>query len=172
MECSGVAWRGKGVCGRHCFTPLMLQYEMVCKLGAQVERLMEVAGREKVLFVLLEDMKADPGREYRRVLEFLGVEDDLRTVFSVVNQSKVAKYQFVHWFLRTLAHLKWSSSLRYYSLHIRLLDRLFSLNLSRKSGIESISVSPVFRKKLVDVFSADVILLSTLIGRDLSHWVE
>ena len=89
-----LAWRmspqrraGKMV-ARHCKDPCLLDYQFRCLLGRQSERLLETVPREAVLFLFLEDVKKNPGKEYLRVLSFLGVPDDGRRVFPVKNPAK------------------------------------------------------------------------------------
>jgi len=69
-----------------------LLYGEACALGAQMERLLAVAARERVLPVVLDDMATDPSAEYLRVLRFLGVADDGRKDFPVRNRARVPQH--------------------------------------------------------------------------------
>ena len=64
-----------------------LLYGEVCRLGAQLERLLTVVPRSQLLVLVLDDIAADPRREYIKALEFLGVPDDGRTGFPVYNRA-------------------------------------------------------------------------------------
>ena len=91
------AWRlqGERLYGaglpKHCRDPQLLQYGALCKLGKQLERLYRLVPREQVHVIHLEDMQADPGREYRGLLDFLGLDDDGRREFPVKNFAKTRR---------------------------------------------------------------------------------
>jgi len=76
---------------KHCRDPQVLQYGTLCKLGEQLERLYRQVPREQVHVIHLEDMQADPRGEYRRLLDFLGLDDDGRETFPVANQAKARR---------------------------------------------------------------------------------
>jgi hypothetical protein len=77
-------------------TPLTLNHEIHgqinylfwASVGRRLERLFQYFPRRQVLFVFLSDLKTDPRRSYSMVLEFLGVENDGRKDFSVVNERR------------------------------------------------------------------------------------
>ena len=50
-------------------------------LGSHIERLFEVAGRERCHVVVFDDFISNPGDVYKQVLEFIGVDDDHRREF-------------------------------------------------------------------------------------------
>lgn len=78
--------------GRHlpkdCTEPAFLQYQAACSLGSLLCRLYDQIPAERVLHVPLEWMQEAPGREYRRVLAHLGVDDDEREHFLPANQAR------------------------------------------------------------------------------------
>lgn len=76
---------------KHCRDPQLLQYGTWCKLGEQLERLYQHVPREQTHVIHLEDMQADPSGEYRRLLDFLGLDDDGRETFPVANQAKTRR---------------------------------------------------------------------------------
>jgi Sulfotransferase family len=69
-----------------------LLYGDICSLGAQLERLLAKVPQERVLSILLEDLSVRPREEYRRVLEFLGLGDDGRTSFPVMNRARSVRW--------------------------------------------------------------------------------
>jgi hypothetical protein len=81
------AWRLQAARARgeqmpaHCTEPQLLQYAEAGSLGTWLERLFARAGREQCLAVVYDDLAADPAATYARVLGFLGLEPDARTVF-------------------------------------------------------------------------------------------
>ena len=73
--------------------PKYVQYGDLCSLGAQVARLLEVVPRDRVKFILLQDLAGDPGVTYRSVLKFLNVSDDNRRDFKVHNSAKTRRWR-------------------------------------------------------------------------------
>ena len=55
----------------HCLDPRTLMYGEVARYGAHIERLFEIAGRERTHVIVFDDFVADQLATYRRALEFL-----------------------------------------------------------------------------------------------------
>lgn len=91
---------------RGCVEPNFLQYGAACSLGAQVDRLLEYVAPEQVLHISLEGMKQEPKKQYARVLEFLGCENDGREDFLAANEARGARSRFIQRVLRGGARLK------------------------------------------------------------------
>jgi len=73
---------------KKCRTPAFLQYRDVGKLGAQIERLLEVFPKEQVKVILFEDFVANTKAVYEDVLSFLGLDSDGRKLFPRINENK------------------------------------------------------------------------------------
>lgn len=142
-----------------------LQYGTMCRLGAQVERLLQAVPRAQVHFVFAEDMRADPGAVYRQVLGFAGVADDGRTDFPSLNARAAPRSAAVARLAHAGAALKERLGIRA-SLRLgRLVARANETAPAPGAGPD-----PALRRELAAYFRADVALLSRLTGRDLSHW--
>jgi hypothetical protein len=149
---------------RTCREPWLLRYRERCLLGAQVERLLQQLPRQRIMFVLLDDLRANAPAQYLRVLRFLDLPDDGRAEFPVLNRSKEPRSRLVKEGVRVL-----STAIR-------------SMGITRKFGIRTTverwntrevarreSAQP-FMQEIGDGFAADIQKLGRLIGRDLSHW--
>lgn len=138
----------------------------VCRLGIQVERVLSVAPREQVLFLLQEDLRTKTRQVYKNVLDFIGVDDDGRTEFPAVNTRVyprsigIAGAAGVAYRIKT--RLGVSKSLG--------IGRLIGKINSQSARLDPAPLSSEVRRSLVDTFRADIELLEDLIGRDLSHW--
>jgi hypothetical protein len=183
VEDFATAWRLQEVRARgeqipkRCLDPHLLWYREVAKFGEHVERLYHLAGRDRSLVLLLDDLVRDPGAVYKQVLAFLGVEDDGRTRFQRKLQSK---------FYRS----RWLQQLLYAPLGRKgpCVDTLYRrMNQKKASGRKSwlkplarwntinvrpTPLDPTMRKILRDTFITDVYKLSQLLQRDLSHWLK
>jgi hypothetical protein len=183
VEDFATAWRLQEVRARgeqiprRCLAPHLLWYREVAKFGEHVERLYRLAGRDRSLVLLLDDLVRDPGAVYQQVLAFIGVDDDGRTRFQRKLESK---------FYRS----RWLQQLLYFPLGKKgpFVDTLHRrMNLKKASGRKSwlkplarwntikvrpAPLDPTMRKTLRDTFATDVDKLSKLLQRDLSHWLE
>jgi hypothetical protein len=143
--------------------PHFLQYRAACSLGTQLARLYHVADRDRVCAVLLDDLNSEPRGEYLRILSFLGVPDDGRTSFPVMNAQAGRSSGSMQLLRRNLSYLK---------------QRLGIAHLSRTRWARDVAVVPApqplqsrpdatIRTKLEDAFRREVDLLQRLLTRDL-----
>jgi hypothetical protein len=174
-----------------CTDPRLLLYGEIGKLGEQVDRMLRVAGREKCLVLLHDDLVRDPRSVYRQVLRFIGVDGDDRTEFP----SRQASRRYRH---RWLQRLLYKPPVAYGSLFEERLARAThkakgqdpknrpagtehkkSLRLRlhkrlRKWNRVAAQPRPLderMRALLREYFAADVEKLAKLIDRDLGHWL-
>jgi hypothetical protein len=144
--------------------PQYVQYGDACRLGKQVARLLEIVSPGRVKFILLEDVARDPAAIYRSVLRFLDVGDDHHPNFQVHNQAKMRRWHA----LNTMA---WVVSNARTALGIErglgLWQRIDAINRVERLRAP---ISDNMKRTLRDYFAADVVLLQSQIGRDLSHW--
>jgi hypothetical protein len=80
---------------RHCVDPRTLMYGEVVKYGAHIERVFNIAGRERTHVIVFDDFVANPLGIYRGVLGFLGVEYDGRTGFARRNESRIYRFRWL-----------------------------------------------------------------------------
>lgn len=71
-----------------CSSPHRLQYTTLCALGSQLQRLQRQVPADKLHIVVMDDMKTEPKHEYQHILRFLGVADDNRKTFGLVNEGR------------------------------------------------------------------------------------
>ncbi|MCF8095723.1 MAG: sulfotransferase domain-containing protein [Desulfobacteraceae bacterium] len=151
-----------------CPDKKILFYDEVCMLGLQMERLFQIVFRHQVLVIFLEDMKSNPRREYRRVLEFLEVEDDGREDFPVENARALPRFPLISQSLRIAGLVKTKLGLHGKGIGIgRIISRL---NNRKPDGKQKLS--PEMEETLRDYFKEDIGLLSSIMGRELSHWLQ
>lgn len=159
---------------RNCRTPELLQYFRAGSMGEQVERLLRVFPREQVMFILFDDFRKHTAEVYRQALAFLGLPDDGRVEFPVVNANQVRHSQWVAALLvNPPGWLRkfWRFSKRYLGgaeqcVH-RFLRWAYLANATEKPRAP---MSPELRARIIEAFATDIRKLGELIGRDLSHW--
>ena len=144
----------------------LLQYAKLYQLGAQLERLYQTVGRERILVHFLDDFRRNPAQGYERTLAFLGVRSDGRGEFKANNQSKKRRSRALASLLGRLYEFKLSLGLNR-SIGIgKLLDWANTKPLPRES------LTLEFRREMMDSFADDIRKLGKLTNRDLSSWLS
>ena len=141
------------------------QYDHECALGSQLEILYELIPRSRVLTVLLDDVAADPRKEYLRTLQFLGVPDDQRNEFQARNQSKIRKSALLGHMARGIGELKFRLGIRANFGMLKFLDLLNQRQQPRAP------LAPSLQRELKLHFAPEVKKLGALLDRDLTHWI-
>lgn len=143
------------------------QYGSYAKTGFQLQRALHYIDPDRLLIIVYDDFAADPGREYRRVLEFLGLPDDGRSEFPVLNRRKHYRYPLIQSGLFRVAQIRRKLGIPGGWGINALIDRFNTVPLANKEPLQE-----EFRQELVEYFREDVMLLSDLLHRNLSHWLE
>jgi hypothetical protein len=141
-------------------------YGEICSLGTQLERLYKIVPSDRVLTVILDDIRADPRPEYLRVLQFLEVPDDGRLDFPVYNPASAFRYPGIQRVAYPILHLKdrlgVSGGLGLWTR----VENLMRVERPRKP------LAPEMISVLSEYFSQDVELLGQLLRRDLCQWLN
>lgn len=169
---------------RSTFDPRWLRYDEAGALGSHVERFFAAVGRERCHVVLFDDLAADPQATYRRLCEVLDIEPWPHTKF----RTRRANMAFRHgWLQRLLKRppkavrtVLGGAKFRQREKKLeategpvlaavfRLRKRLLDWN---KVQAEREPLDPALRALIIARMRDEVVLLSKLIERDLSHWL-
>jgi hypothetical protein len=162
---------------RHCLDPRLLWYRRVAMLGAQVERLFSVAGRDRSHVVVFDDLASDPLGVYRRALEFLGVDYDGQTQFERRYESQMYRYRWLQRILFVpaaragMVDTRQRRSRKYNqdgSKRKSLIARVARWNRIPASPTP---LTPQMAATVREALRPDVTKLSRLLDRDLSSWL-
>jgi hypothetical protein len=170
---------------RSCLDPRLLRYDEVARLGKHVQAFFDAVGRERCLVVVYDDIAADPNAVFAQTLEFLELppftyEGDhrrrerqgvrfgwLQRLLKrppVVTRAVLAGEQF-----RTRVSSKPQKKPGPVAkVLMSARKRLIRLN---RTAPPPTRISPEVRQEIRESLSKDVEHLSSLIGRDLSHWL-
>lgn len=157
---------------KRCRDARLLQYGEVGKHGAHLERLFDVAGRDRCLVIVFDDFRQAPRAVYEQVLGFLGVDDDGQTRFSRKRETSGFKSRWLQQFVMNPPPWLW----RFIELgdSKKMLARLKPIRRRIKEfntyQEERPALSPEMRSILRAYFAADLRKLSELLKRDFSHW--
>lgn len=153
--------------------PGLLQYLEVVRLGSQLERLYSVFPAEQVRVFLYDDFRRDTRSVYEETLAFLGVPSDGRTEFPVHNASKRHRFGWLGGLAQkpprplVIAAEKMKRLVGIDKLGLRDRVRRFNRVQDRRTPLP-----PELWSRIADQLRPDVTKLSTLLGRDVSHWLE
>jgi hypothetical protein len=156
---------------KRCRDPRLLQYGEVGRLGRHVERLFDIAGRERCLVILFDDLVKSPAAELRRVLDFVAVGSEEKVNVRVEREARSFKslwlQQFVMnpppWVMRLVAY----GGTRTIGPLRSVRKRIHSINTERR---QREALPEPTRAMLRAYFASDVARLSNLLQRDLRHW--
>jgi hypothetical protein len=138
--------------------------------ATQLESYLSRFPRNRFLFLLQEDLK--PARlnvTMRQVFAFLDVDADAQVHEVTSNPAAMPRSRLVHTILHRGSRLKeWAKQHLPYGLRYRLKQTLTETNMQT---FDYPPLDPKIAAHLCDTFADEVQRLSTLIDRDLSHWL-
>ena len=160
---------------KRCRTPALLQYRDIGKLGAQMERLLEVFPKEQIKVILFDDFVSDTRAVYEDVLSFLGLNSDGRKLFPRINESSRYRSMLVGHFTQTPPDkivyvwkcIKDTFGVKDFG-HL-VMNWLRQTNTVIKPRI---ALNARLRLTLIHEFKEDIHTLEAIIGRNLSHWIN
>ena len=170
----------------HSADPRWLRYDEAARFGTYLERLFKVVGRERCLVLTLDDFVADSEAQYRRLMDFAGLEpvagmdfSPQRSGYAVRSHSlqrllkrppnRIREYLAGKHFRKRVHDLdkpeKKASHKAIWSLRRRLLkaNRLTAPPKPMPLAVQ---------REIALHYREEVEHAGRLIGRDLSHWLQ
>jgi hypothetical protein len=173
------ATRAAGRLPRDCRDPNLLRYDAIGRIGAALQGLFEVAGRERCHVVVYDDYARDPAAVQREVLGFVGLDPNGPVDTRRRNVNRTYRYRWLQRLLRRPPKAVAQTMIKAGKgkaeagkkrpLVARAIHRLRKWNVVTAPRQP---LDPAFRQELIDTFADDVRLLSRLIGRDLTPWLD
>jgi len=160
---------------KSCTDPKVLQYGQVGMLGSQCKRLFSKKFlKDQILVILFEDFVRSTQLVYEEVLSFLNVRNDGRKEFPVINSNSSHKITFLSpLYVNTPKIIqilvKYLKKMMMIEDNIGLTRKIMYINT--KYGKRR-QLDNHFRLYLTNFFHDDINLLSNIINKDLSHWLE
>ena len=156
-----------------CLAPQFLQYRDVASYADQRERFFALVPEDRRMVLFQEDLKTSPREIYVRTLTFLGLDDDRRDHFPVVNASHSHRFEWLAnavlrppkilepliWRFRTWAR----NTKPWYIEAIKA-----KLRVKKKRD----DMSDAFEAELYGYFKPQVERLETMLETDLSGWKQ
>jgi hypothetical protein len=176
---------------RSCIDPRWLRYDEAGRYATYIERLFATVGRECCLVVVFDDLVADQRGQFRRILEFIGVDSTHIPEVPPARESRGVRYPWIQRLLkrppRTLYPLIAGIEHRRRFMNgggkrlangagSAAADKILSL---RKRILEwndaenpREPISPEVQREIQVHFHDEIKRLGSLIGRDLGHWLQ
>ena len=169
---------------RSAIDPRFLRYDEAGAFGTRVQQFFEIVGRERCHIVLFDDLAADPEAVYRDLCIFLGLEPWPETKLKARRKHMTFRYGWLQRLLKRppkavrtiMAGEKYrqrekdldADDSRAVSAILKLRKRLLDWN---KVPAKREPLDPRVRAEIIDRLRDEIILLSKVIDRDLSHWL-
>jgi hypothetical protein len=149
-----------------------LDYHRIASYSEQIERVYRYFPNGQVKIIFYDDFKSDTQGCYESVLEFLGLPY-CEVTLEKVNESKVVINRALGRLLRKPSPYIMGVARVIKKIlgkdKLGLRDRLDSMNTRVQSRRP---LNPSTRDEIIQHYHDEIINLSTLCGRDLSHWLR
>jgi hypothetical protein len=145
---------------RTCTEPAFVQYRAACSLGTLLERLQGAVAAARVLVLALDDLRQDVCGTYGRVLRFLGVRDDGRQEFPVLNEAREHRSRFLQHLIRAGGRAR---------IQLGLGSGLGLSRWNERAPRER-NISESFRTELEAVFAKERIKIANFVEASLTKW--
>lgn len=152
-----------------------LFYSDTARFSQQVQRYFDVFNRERVHVIIYDDFKSDTAKVYGETLEFLEVDPSFLPNFKIINPNKLVRIKTLRnlivkppgWYT-TAGRILLPDSLREYMVHLlKGFNKQFNTSFEVRPPMD-----PELRRRLRKRFEPEVEQLSSLLGRDLTHWCK
>ena len=169
---------------RTTMDPRWLRYDEAGSFGTHIQRFFDAVGRERCHVVLFDDLSRDPQATYARMCDFIGVEPWAATDFAARRGNMSFR---VGWLQRLLKRPP-------KAMHTVLAGHQFRQREKKLGQRESPAVGAVLkvrkrllrwnevaatrapldlalREEIIARMRDEIVMLSRIIDRDLSHWL-
>lgn len=149
--------------------PKLGAYFYVCSIGTQLENLFKTVPSERILVLVLDDLKENPRREWLRIMEFLQIYDDNRKEFPVYNEGMILRNRY------------------FYKVYVQALKLSYkTINIRKKIGLVGIHAIDylrgfLFKKQRIDLdcntrrilleyLEPEISKIEKILGRKFNKW--
>jgi len=171
---------------RTCTDPRLLRYDEAGRFGTYLERLYASVGKERCLVVIFDDLTANPAEQYRRLMGFIDLEPQAEIDFSPRRQGHSVRFPWLQRLLKRppraiTEHLtaKLSEQAARGSDDAKNDKQVAAIMSLRKRLLRWNRVvrpveppTPSLKNEISLHFSDEIKLLGSLLGRDLSDWLQ
>lgn len=147
-----------------CVNPSNLQYEEICSIGSQIERLEAKVDSENILYVFIEDLADRKAETYSKVVDFIGASaSDI--CFDSQNITRERRSNTVNILVKRMKHVRGPKVFRKAVEVLGLLNDRYNTRRHVRQPL-----SKAFEEELMNVFSCEIEKVEKITNRDLSTW--
>jgi Sulfotransferase domain len=146
----------------------ILNYKSVVSTGEQLQRISSLVAKDKLLVLSLEELIESPRNMYLKVLDFLGLDDDGKTEFEVVNQAGVHRNAFWKFVFMFITRNKFLYKLATNTIRTFGISNNAVIKVHKGKKVEKNPIPEDMRKSMALELKDDVQLISKLIDEDIS----
>lgn len=148
-----------------------LFYRETVEYSRQVERYLNVFGREHVHVIIFDDFRKYADDLLKKTFQFLGVNPDFQPDLRIVNANKQIRSRKLQRFLNSPPQVtrRFGRAFATTKVRQRILKGLKSYNTNYESRY---SMDPQLRRRLQAEFAPEVEELSRLLDLDLRYWLK
>ena len=176
---------------RSCIDPRWLRYDEAGRYATYIEQLFAAVGRERCLVVVFDDLVANQREQFRRILDFIGVDSTHIPDVRPERESRGVRYPWIQRLLKrppkALHPLIAAPEFRRRFMngggkHLanganrNAVDKILSLRkrILRWNDAENPKkpIPPKVQQEIRVHYRDEVERLASLIGRDLGHWLQ
>lgn len=169
---------------RSCIDPRWLRYDEAARYATYLERLFAAVGQERCMVVVHDDLASDPAKVHRELLRFAGLTEMPLKKTSASRTSRGVRYvwlqqllkrppKFLHGYLAGQQYRQRFSKDEEQDEgkpgKVSLRKRLLRWN---RIDDERRPIPAAVQQEMRDRFKGEVDRLGSMIGRDLSHWLQ
>ncbi len=147
----------------------------MCKIGEQVERVLSLIKKENLLIILFDDFKKVTKKAYEKALKFLKIQSDNKNIFPHINVNTEPISKKLADILRSINRNRFHNRIFLYKKKIGIPDGVSIIRymaILNQRRIKRGPLDPEFKKELQNYFKSDILLLQSIIDKDLSLWLE
>jgi hypothetical protein len=154
-----------------CREPLFLQYKDVVDYTSQLIRTFEYFPKQQTQILLFDDFKDNPGKVYKNILHFLGLDIDERDNFPKVNARKTFRIKF----LSKVVHrppkiFKVLANFAKKYLGIQKLELRKKIKFFNEKKISQTHLKSHFKKEIFQKLQPSIKELEKLLEVELENW--
>lgn len=164
------AWRLRGRRGAGNVPAVMrgheelLNYESMCRLGSQLERLKREVPEGSLMVILLDDLKSDRESVLNGLARFLGINSSWLEEGEVLNERKAVRRLWVSVAVRRLANLKKLIGIK------RGFGLLSYIQFANTKKPDHVPIDDLTFQDMKAAFEGEIVKLEKILDRDLGWW--
>lgn len=149
--------------------PSLLFYSDWCKFSEQISRFYKFFGKENVLVLILDDLKKNTKKEYKKMLKFLSVDENIEVNLEIKNPNKQYYSKFIQKLIGfpPIALHNFFKAVVPTNFRILIINTIYHLNSKHEPRPP---MNKNLRNKLQKIYEPEVKKLSKLLNRDLRYW--